>query len=332
MGKCYICGQAGKISFPERHGKCVINTCWGVGYYRSLQEAAACPSGEVFEALFLPSGAENGREAAQRSCDSCESGVRYFHRSCLDTGAGNRQFVLSSDHKIFRNVSLDLAQAALAGTSLELRDLRHHLCNECLLQVQGHLCVKDLGSTGATDSAADFVPTSDGSNYAATGSIRVYTREASDSIHVHTTSLSSAEEEQAARDGKRTDSTASKLKKSLRVKVSKLSGKGTSCITFTESRAGRQDITMSSRVSKLMNDDEQLKGDLDGFCSALFESVRAAEHRRDIGNQVRYCCLWADERGLTQVISSVHHLSCFAGYSSSSTAQAGTCNCPYCAA
>ena len=126
---------------------------------------------------------------------------------------------------------------------------------------------------------------SDGSNYNV--SIKLY------SIRLYSISLSCAEEEQVARDRKRADSTASKLKKSLRLKVSRLSGKGTSCITFTESRAGRQDINVSNRVGKLMNDDEQLREELDKFCSALFEAVRAAEHRRDIGTRVRHCCLWA---------------------------------------
>lgn len=130
---CYVCGLG---CGEDRRLHC----CWGVECCRAIeaeyallgQPDAAGPS------LLLSSGpvATKHRQNAYRC-----PGSRHFHQSCLQTQQEGRK----RDEGLTKYVGV-LNQRP--GVSPTLRDLRHHLCNECLLDWKGELAVHNSGKGG----------------------------------------------------------------------------------------------------------------------------------------------------------------------------------------
>ena len=138
--RCYKCGSSDPIEFPERNARCKLNACMGrSGLYERVLHAAANPQEERSQQLF---SADKSVREELRLCPHGEEGKRYFHQCCVPSVGGYRHFTLASDFRLTKG-KRDPEQEA-AGTPIELNDLRHQLCEDCLQEVQGSLAVKTV--------------------------------------------------------------------------------------------------------------------------------------------------------------------------------------------
>ena len=147
MKCCYVCSGTSPVELPGQE-RCCFTQCWGPHLYNAVVQAAQLSGADLTDEqrkLLIDSAEGTHVREQWRSCPHGTDGKRFFHQTCLQTNEGHRHHSLSHDNKLFaapgRKGSLTGDDAA--ENSKNLRDLRHHLCHECLLQVAGSLDVKE---------------------------------------------------------------------------------------------------------------------------------------------------------------------------------------------
>lgn len=145
MKSCYVCSSTTPAELPAGD-RCCFTQCWGPELYRAVHQAAQTPETDQTEEQhkILVDSAEGTHVREQRRfCPHGHEGKRFFHQTCLQTSFGQRHHALSHDNKLFAAPGRKPAGVDDEVTAHKaLRDLRHHLCHDCLMEVTGSFDVK----------------------------------------------------------------------------------------------------------------------------------------------------------------------------------------------
>ena len=151
------------VEAPVGSAKQVFCQCWGTELIRALRQAAeTCVQDRTEEQVELLSRGPTGTNArkALMHCASATDGVRHFHQECLNSSNDRKRAPgLASNNSILR-VPAKGAAEPLPEDTQELQDLRHHLCEECLLSLEGSLDVHGSHASGKPASHPPRTPLS----------------------------------------------------------------------------------------------------------------------------------------------------------------------------
>ena len=129
-----------------------LSLCLGSDLFREIKHAVNQPESERTERQQLLIGAGKESNALRQQAAHCGHAAqpykRLYHQDCLETGNGNREASLARAH----GITSKPPNNAPEGTERVAKDIRHHLCEDCLREVTGKLDVMNSHLSGMSYS------------------------------------------------------------------------------------------------------------------------------------------------------------------------------------